>query len=270
MALRVLFFSIALFAAGPALGQVGTPEEQAARRSCWQEIVGEINHTPSDAQVMPLNACVTKALGRPDPYMRRSSSASREHGGNYGEEKNEFGVPAQSTPFDGDLGEARPTRIPGAQVVTTVEMEAIVEAQRGNDLRRLGTVRRERFPTQFGRPIWAGSGRMTPERNAARSLRRRTWRLETLADRLPLRELEVPRILQRRAARASRPLHEREVVSRRLSVMESGGELNRGGSARRGSGSSWHDRSKKSSEKALMSKHVLALSSAGVCCFRLA
>lgn len=128
MLLRVFFSLLAILAAGPALAQVGTPEEQAARRSCWQEIVGAINQQPSDAQIMPLDACVTKALGRADPYMAPIVKRHRENAaGNYGEEKTDFGAPAQTTPFDGNLGEATPTRIPGAQVVTTEQMEAIVQ-----------------------------------------------------------------------------------------------------------------------------------------------
>ena len=128
MSLRVYFSLLAVLAAGPALAQVGTPEEQAARRSCWQEIVGATEQSPSDAQIMPLNACVTKTLGRADPYMAPIVKRHRDAAaGTYGDEKSDFGVPAQARPFDANLGEATPTRIPGAQVVTTVQMEAIVQ-----------------------------------------------------------------------------------------------------------------------------------------------
>jgi hypothetical protein len=61
-----------------------------------------------------LDACVTKALGRPDPYMAPIVKRHRDNAaGNYGDEKTDFGVPAQTTPFDGNLGEAAPTRIGG-------------------------------------------------------------------------------------------------------------------------------------------------------------
>jgi len=56
-------------AVGGAKAQYGTTEEQAARRGCWESLLGNVNVSPTNEQIVPLNNCVKKALGRQDPYM---------------------------------------------------------------------------------------------------------------------------------------------------------------------------------------------------------
>ena len=224
---RVFYCLLALLAAGSALAQVGTPEEQAARRSCWQEIVGAINQQPSDAQVMPLDACVTKALGRPDPYMERIVKRHRENAaGNYGEEKTDFGVPVQTTPFDGNLGEATPARIPGAQVVTTVQMEAIVQSNAATIFDVW-----DGSPGAFPNAIWAAYlGAVRTDDAGEKALRDRFVAEHGDLKRSPIVFLcassKCRESYNASRTRPSRGLHQREVVSRRISVVEAGGELN--------------------------------------------
>lgn len=50
--------------------QAGSPEEQAARRHCWQQYGIPLNMGPmSEESARRLVRCVTERLGRPDPYM---------------------------------------------------------------------------------------------------------------------------------------------------------------------------------------------------------
>ena len=60
----------AALAAGGANAQYGTTEEQAARRGCWESMLGNVNASPTNEQIVPLNNCIKKALGRQDPYMK--------------------------------------------------------------------------------------------------------------------------------------------------------------------------------------------------------
>jgi len=129
MRIQLSAFVAAFFLTTAAVAQVGTQDEQAARRECWTSVVGGINRTPADDQILPLNECIKKILGRQDPYMTKMVARVKANlSGNLGEERTDFGVPAQSTPYTSGLGEATPTHVPGARTITTAQMEKIVDS----------------------------------------------------------------------------------------------------------------------------------------------
>lgn len=69
--LVVLAMLAALGGAVPASASehLGTHHQQSVRRYCWKRIGLDPDATPTKHQAARLKPCVTKRLGRDDPYM---------------------------------------------------------------------------------------------------------------------------------------------------------------------------------------------------------